>query len=375
MAITASTKLIDLALLQAYDVEIKKIINASIDTTSLHTVALDSSVRKIYFYTQKAADVTVGTTTAAFTVDLSDIDTKLGDLTALKTTAKGSLVAAINEIYDAIGTETLTTTATTVKGAINELDAAIDLLNDADTVTGSVAKSIKDAVEALDTTADVVIASKDASTHKVTLKAGVKEEDGIIAQGTGADIVLGTAANEDIKAGAIADADGETATLDETLVNAAQVVKYVKDKTADISGALHFRGIKTATSDITDPAQGDVVIVGTTEYIYDGANWQELGDEGNYVPKARTVAGVDLVDDITKAEMLTALNVEDDADVNIIEGVQVNGTDLTPDTDKKVNVTVATGATNGTIAVNGVDVAVNLVLADATDITAMFPTT
>lgn len=374
MAISSSTKLIDLALLQSYDTEIKKVITASVDTTSLHTVALDSSVRKIYFYTEKSTDVTVGTTTPAFTVDLSDIDTKLGDLTALKTTAKGSLVAAINEIYDEIGTATLTTTATTLKGAINELDADIATLNGADTVTGSVAKSIKDAIEALDTTADITIASKDTSTQKVTIKAGVKEVDGVIAQGTGTDIVLGTAANADAKVGTIADADAEVATLDETLVNAAQVAKYVKDKTASIAGALHFRGIKTATTDITDPAQGDVVIVGTTEYIYDGTTWAELGDEGNYVPKARTVAGVDLVDDITKSELLTALNVADDADVNVLEGVQVNGTDLTIDASKKVNVTVATGDTNGTIAINGVDVAVNLVLADSTDITAMFPT-
>lgn len=51
--------------------------------------------------------------------------------------------------------------------------------------------------------------------------------------------------------------------------------------------------------------------------------------------------------------------IEADADVNIIEGVQVNGSDLTPDSNKKVNVTIAEGATNGTVAVNGTDVAVH----------------
>lgn len=51
--------------------------------------------------------------------------------------------------------------------------------------------------------------------------------------------------------------------------------------------------------------------------------------------------------------------IEADADVNIIEGVQVNGSDLTPDGNKKVNVTIAEGATNGTVAVNGTDVAVH----------------
>ena len=41
-----------------------------------------------------------------------------------------------------------------------------------------------------------------------------------------------------------------------------------------------------------------------------------------------------------------------------IRKVKVNGTELTPDTDKAVNVTVATGTANGHIAVNGIDVKV-----------------
>ena len=51
--------------------------------------------------------------------------------------------------------------------------------------------------------------------------------------------------------------------------------------------------------------------------------------------------------------------IEAGADVNIIEGVQVNGSDLTPDGNKKVNVTIAEGSTNGSIAVNGTDVDVH----------------
>ncbi len=42
-----------------------------------------------------------------------------------------------------------------------------------------------------------------------------------------------------------------------------------------------------------------------------------------------------------------------------IKGVKVNGADLTPDASKIVNVTVAEGETNGTIAVNGVEVSVH----------------
>ena len=43
---------------------------------------------------------------------------------------------------------------------------------------------------------------------------------------------------------------------------------------------------------------------------------------------------------------------------NVLEGVKVNGTALTIAADKTVDVTVATGAADGTIAVNGTDVLV-----------------
>ena len=69
----------------------------------------------------------------------------------------------------------------TVKQALTRLDGA-------DTVAGSVSKKIKDAVEALDTSADVGIAS--VSNNVVTIKGSVKEEDGIIAAGTATDVVL-----------------------------------------------------------------------------------------------------------------------------------------------------------------------------------------
>lgn len=61
-----------------------------------------------------------------------------------------------------------------------------------------------------------------------------------------------------------------------------------------------------------------------------------------YVPMTRTIAGLDLTGDITKASMLSALNVADGAQVNVLEGVQVKGngdvtfSDLTVDGNKKV---------------------------------------
>lgn len=79
--------------------------------------------------------------------------------------------------------------------------------------------------------------------------------------------------------------------------------------------------------------------------------------EADFVKKITTIAGIGLADNVTKGEMLTALNVADGAQVNVIETVKVNGTALDV-TSKAIDVTVATGATDGTLAVNGVDIAV-----------------
>lgn len=74
----------------------------------------------------------------------------------------------------------------TVKQALTRLDGS-------SSTTGSVAKKIADAIADLDTQSDVTIASK--SGDIVTLKAGIKEEDGVIAQGTGSDIALAAVAS------------------------------------------------------------------------------------------------------------------------------------------------------------------------------------
>lgn len=47
--------------------------------------------------------------------------------------------------------------------------------------------------------------------------------------------------------------------------------------------------------------------------------------QNDYVQQSTTIAGVDLQDNITKTELLTALNVADGAQVNVIESVKIKG--------------------------------------------------
>jgi hypothetical protein len=85
-------------------------------------------------------------------------------------------------------------------------------------------------------------------------------------------------------------------------------------------------------------------------------------DLSKYVKKEQTIAGINLEDNITVEELraalgLTAGNLK--GEENVLEGIKVNGDDLTIAADKTVDILVAEGSTNGTIAVNNKDVAVH----------------
>lgn len=388
--------------------------------------ALAAIVPATYDSTNKVYSITGLSTTASNTLvaAINEVDghadtnaSAIGTLGSLSTTDKSNLVAAINEVFSKIGTDITTAIngldvnefalasasngVVTIKG-IKEIDGkiavgtdttkdvtlakvattgdaddveytsgvsvgdALDTLNGDNTTAGSVAKAVKDGIDALDVT-EFAVASE--SNDVVTIK-GVKEVDGKIAVGTESanNITLGTAAKSNKATTAIVEES-----TDSNLVSAAQVAAFVKSEIAGLEGAMHFRGVitrQTGETDaqaiarvITNPKAGDVVVMSDNakEYIYESSTigWKEVGDETEFVKKTTTIAGVDLEDNITKTELLTALNVVDGAQVNVIETVKVNGSALTPDGNKAVDVTVAEGSTNGTVAVNGTDVAVH----------------
>lgn len=240
-------------------------------------------------------------------------------------------------------------TATTVVGYAAEVaDAVSDEVDVLDQSLASVAKS--------GNAGDLTYDNTTSGLTATDAQAAIDEIEGS----------LGTAASADVATSAIT--EGST---DDDLVSAAQVATFVASEIAGLEGAMHFKGVitrQTGETDaeaiarvITSPEAGDVVVMSDNakEYIYDGTTWSEVGDETEFVKKTTTIAGVDLQDNITATELRTALNVADGSQANVIESVKVNGSALTPDGNKAVNVTVAEGATNGTLAVNGTDVAVH----------------
>ena len=110
---------------------------------------------------------------------------------------------------------------------------------------------------------------------------------------------LGTAAKKDVATDVSADEQG--------LVTGAMVQAAI----AGISGSMRFRGVFTSTAKVTDPAAGDVIIVGVKEYVYGGdpADWHELGDETLYALKTVTIGTQNLSANINLNALATDMGL------------------------------------------------------------------
>jgi len=141
------------------------------------------------------------------------------------------------------------------------------------------------------------------------------------------------------------------------LPTAGAVYAAIANAVKDLEGAMHFVGkiegetfaaalaaFKQAHPTYVEKA-GDIVIYGVKEYVYDGTTWQELGDESiyetaahaaqTYVAKTRTIAGIDLQDDITADEIKTALGLKalaykDSASGSVSTADSITGAAYTP---------------------------------------------
>lgn len=122
--------------------------------------------------------------------------------------------------------------------------------------------------------------------------------------------------DEDVRA--ILDTFGNVVTLDKALtvtsdgtglVDAALMYDYVGRQVGALGQALNLLAGDDHT-EIANPQAGDFVVESDgTEWLYDGEGWRVVGDESSYVLKTTTVAGVDLVDNITVAELQAALQL------------------------------------------------------------------
>lgn len=116
----------------------------------------------------------------------------------------------------------------------------------------------------------------------------------------------------------ILDTFGNVVTLDKALsvtengtglVDAALMYDYVGRQVGALGQALNLLSAADH-EEVDNPQTGDFVVESDgTEWLYDGSVWRVVGDESSYVLKTTTVAGVDLQDNISVAELQSALGL------------------------------------------------------------------
>lgn len=181
------------------------------------------------------------------------------------TSISGSIAA---ETYDAYGAaqaavEALDATVKHEKGAdglaieITQVDGKLT------GVTASIAANTYDAYGAADAAVKALDAAAVEGTQEgTTIKFidKVSQTDGIVSAELG-ELVFNSAYNAES--------------------NKAATMSDITDTMANLNGAMRFKGVKESIpADNTGYVGGDVIIVGIKEYVFDGSNWIELGDEG-----------------------------------------------------------------------------------------------
>lgn len=155
---------------------------------------------------------------------------------------------------------------------------------------------------------------------------------------------LGTAAQKDVAAGVGVDEQG--------LVTGAMVQAAI----AGIASSMHFRGVFTSTAEVTDPAAGDVIIVGVKEYVYGGdpADWHELGDETLYALKTVTIGTQNLSANINLDTLATDMGLgklaKKDSATGTVAGQTITGVKATGNVTGSIAVALNQTATAATLA-------------------------
>lgn len=228
----------------------------------------------------------------------------------LKTTDKAELQGAIDALKEYVGTIPESSTAASIVAYINEKTAGIasdsalqaltgrvttvegevqtikgDYLKSADktALSNSIAeeKSRAEGVEAgLRTDVDAIKKDYLKSTDKTALETSIKAaKDAADAaqshsEGVASDLATAKTALE--------------------AADTAQVgrISTLEDKIKNLTGAMHFKGVvESLPTDKTGYAEGDVIIVGEKEYVFNGTDFAEFGDVGAEAQRIAAVEG------------------------------------------------------------------------------------
>lgn len=272
----------------------------------------------------------------------------------------GSAAYTQSSAYDAAGAAAGVQTALTGTAEDTASDLTLNGLKkyvdqEVTSAVADAASEAQDLVNALD------MSAVSAGTGQVI--GTVSQTDGVVSA------TLKTLTADDIPAiptSKVTNLDTTLAGKQDTLVfntaynastNKAATMTDVKNAVSGLSGAMHYIGESTtdpSTGTATvegheDWVSGDVVTYQSKEYVYDGENWRELGDESSYAIKG-SIVDADIAPNANIAQSKIANLVTDLAAKATPQDITnaINGLDMT-------TVTVATGSKVGTITqTNGV---------------------
>ena len=200
---------------------------------------------------------------------VSGIDTRLGAVeNAVATKAEKTVVEGIEGRVGTLETNLATTTATANanKGKIEAL-----------TTTVSDNKAAADATQlALESEINRAKAAEQANTDAIGVASKPESVEGA------GDGVVATGLHKKIE-DEIARATGVENGLNSRLTTAESEIDTLQETIKGLSGAMHFEGVVESdpTAEDFDKAgyeEGDVVIFGNKEYVFDGGNFKEFGD-------------------------------------------------------------------------------------------------
>lgn len=120
--------------------------------------------------------------------------------------------------------------------------------------------------------------------------------------------------------------------------------QYVDDAISHISGAMHFLGVSSTpivdgqasvpTIDgepvpISELNPGDVVLYDSSEFVWDGSVWKELGDASSYVLKTTRIIGGDKLSVSGDGSLVSDVTVSHDAvsdsDITVEQEITTDG--------------------------------------------------
>ena len=217
----------------------------------------------------------------------STAQTKANDAYTLAETADGkadtnaSDIETINENID-----TINDNLDVLEGAIDEISASLGLGD----VTGD--GSLSDRLNKVEDKADAnTTAISTIEKNYATKTYAESEADAAEAAAKGyADTEIGEAKTELIGT----EVTGNTSTIkgvkkytDEQIATVNTSISTLEGKIGNLSNIMNFRGVAASFTEVSDPQNGDVVVINGVEWIYVGSNndhdstkdgWEPIGD-------------------------------------------------------------------------------------------------